>query len=111
MNDLRRLTRPETIAEALADLEALLFAAGRPLASTEIARRLSLGEPEARSLLARMEEELARPGRGLQLREAAGKYRLETRADREEIVSALRAARGFRPRRLKPSPRSRSPSL
>ena len=97
MNDLRRLTRPETIADALADLEALLFAAGRPLAPTEIARRLSLGEPEARALLARMEEELARPGRGLQLREAAGKWRLETRADREEIVSALRAARGERP--------------
>ena len=97
MNETRRLLSPDAMTDALGDLEALLFAAGRPLALPEIARRLALGEPEARSLVARMEEELARPGRGLQLREAAGKWRLETRADREAVVAGLRAERGERP--------------
>lgn len=97
MSETLRLTSPDAVAGALGDLEALLFAAGRPLALSEIARRLALGEPEARALVARLEDELARPGRGLQLREAAGKWRLETRPDREEIVAALRAERGERP--------------
>jgi chromosome segregation and condensation protein ScpB len=44
-----------------------------------------------------MDDELARPGRGRQLREIAGKWQLEPRADREEIVSALRVERGGRP--------------
>jgi segregation and condensation protein B len=97
VSETLRLHSPDAVLHALADLEALLFAAGRPLALAEIARRLALGEPEARALLARMDDELARPGRGLQLRETAGKWRLETRADREEIVSALRVERGERP--------------
>ncbi len=97
MSDARRLGSPGALLDALGNLEALLFAAGRPLGLAEIARRLALAEPEAGALLARLEAELARPGRGLQLREAAGKWRFETRSDREEIVSALRAERGERP--------------
>ena len=97
MNGTRQLHSPDAITDALGDLEALLYAAVRPLALAEIARRLALGEPEARALVARMEEELARPGRGLQLREAAGRWRLETRADREVVVAGLRAERCERP--------------
>ena len=96
MSEILRLTSPDAVAGALGDLEALLFAASRPLGISEIARRLALGELEARALVVRMVDELARPGRGLQLREAAGKWRLETRPDREAIVSALRIARGER---------------
>jgi segregation and condensation protein B len=93
----RDLDDPEEKAAALGDLEALLFAAARPLSLAEIARRLYLEEPRAAELVDLLDQELSRPERGLQLREAGAKWRLETRPDREDIVAGLRAERGARP--------------
>ncbi len=84
-------------AAALGDLEALLFAAARPLSLAEIARRLYLDEAQAEALVGLFEQALNQPGRGLQLREAGTKWRLETRPDREDIVAGLRAERSARP--------------
>jgi segregation and condensation protein B len=93
----RDLDSPEERAAALGDLEALLFAAARPLSLAEIARRLYLDELQAAELVDLLDRQLSRPGRGLQLREAGAKWQLETKPDREDIVAALRAERGARP--------------
>jgi segregation and condensation protein B len=93
----RDLDSPEERAAALGDLEALLFAAARPLSLAEIARRLYLDELQAAELVDLLDRQLSRPGRGLQLREAGAKWQLETKPDREDIVAGLRAERGARP--------------
>ncbi len=93
----RPLDTPGEREEALGDLEALLFAAGRAMTLAELARRLCVDERAAAELVRAMEAALARPGRGLQLREAGGRWRLETRADRGDLVTALGRDRGVRP--------------
>jgi segregation and condensation protein B len=93
----RDLDDPQERAAALGDLEALLFAAARPLSLAEIARQLYLDEEQAVNLLDLLNRQLSRPGRGLQLREAGAKWQLETKPDREDIVACLRAERGARP--------------
>jgi segregation and condensation protein B len=93
----RDLNEAQERATALGDLEALLFAAARPLSLAEIARRLYLEEPQAAVLVDLLGHQLSRPERGLQLREAGTKWRLETKADREDVVAPLRAERGARP--------------
>jgi segregation and condensation protein B len=93
----RDLDNRQERAAALGDLEALLFAAARPLSLPEIARWLYLEEPQASELVGLLDQELSRPERGLQLREAGAKWQLETRADREDVVAGLRAERGARP--------------
>lgn len=93
----RDLDDPREKAAALGDLEALLFAAARPLALPEIARRLYLEELQAAELVDLLHKELSRPERGLQLRHAGAKWRLETKPDREDVVAGLRFERGARP--------------
>ena len=93
----RDLDDPQERAAALGDLEALLFAAARPLSLAEIARRLYLDEPQAEGLIDLLDRELGRPERGLQLRSTGAKWQLETKADREDVVQSLRAERGARP--------------
>jgi len=93
----RELDDPQERASALGDLEALLFAAARPLSLSEIARRLYLEEPQAAELVEQLGQELSQPARGLQLREAGARWRLETKPDREDVVAGLRAERGARP--------------
>ena len=93
----RNLDDPQEKAAALGDLEALLFAAARPLSLPEIARRLYLEELQAAELVDLLDQELSRPERGLQLRDAEAKWQLETRADREDVIAGLRAERGARP--------------
>ena len=93
----RDLDDPRERAAALGDLEALLFAASRPLSLPEIGRRLYLEEPQASELVDMLQTELNQPARGLQLREAGAKWRLETKPDREDVVASLRAERGARP--------------
>ena len=93
----RDLNEAQERATALGDLEALLFAAARPLSLPEIARRLYLEEPQAAELVDLLDQELSRPERGLQLRDAGAKWQLETKLDREDVVAGLRAERGARP--------------
>ena len=67
------------------------------MAVAEIGRRLYLDEAQSDELVGLLQEALDHPARGLQLREAAGKWRLETRLDREDVVAGLRGERGARP--------------
>jgi segregation and condensation protein B len=83
--------------QAAAELEALLFAANRPLAPGFLAKRIYIEESQAVGLLRALAAELEKPSRGLQLREAAGKWRLETKPGHEEVIASLRVERGEKP--------------
>ncbi len=85
------------LEDALGELEALLFAAARPLTAVQIARRLSLDEPQAEALLALLAARLQQPSRGLQLRHTGTGWRLETKPQHSEIIAAERTARREKP--------------
>ena len=82
---------------ALGELEALLFAAPRPWTAAQIGRRLSLAEAEAGCLLGELAAALKPPSRGLQVREAGGKWRLETKTEHEGLLAGVRVERGLKP--------------
>ena len=94
---MRDLATAEQRDEALGELEALLFAAARPLTVLQIARRLSLDETQARELVAVLAARLEQPARGLQLREAGAGWRLETKPEHSDVIAAERAARREKP--------------
>jgi segregation and condensation protein B len=79
------------------ELEALLFAASRPLSTRVLARNLDLSEEQTLALLSNFASDLALPGRGLQLREMAGAWRLETKPIHANLVAAIRRGKGERP--------------
>ena len=93
----RNLENEDERKQAKAEMEALLFAASRPLSGVLIARRLYIEEGEATEMLGRLQEELRDPSRGLQLREAAGKWRLETKSELEDVIAVERVKRGEKP--------------
>ncbi len=93
----RNLQDEDERKQAQAELEALLFAASRPLSTALIARRLYIEEGEAAEMLGRFQDELRDPSRGLQLRKAAGKWRLETKPELEDVIAVERVKRGEKP--------------
>ncbi len=68
-------------------LECILFVADRALKTSEIARALKVSEGEALSLLQEFAETLR--GRGLQLEEVAGGWRLSTKPEYAEYIRRL----------------------
>ena len=85
-------------SNVVAALEALLFAAGRPLSADELARLLDLEQPLIEAAAQRLAAELERT-RGLELRRVAGGWQLVTRAELAAIVARLNP-----PRRARLSP-------
>jgi segregation and condensation protein B len=94
---VRDLSDAAELEEALGELEALLFAAGRALTTAQLARRLFLSDEQAGDLLAAYRLRLEEPSRGLQLREAGGRWRLETKPRHNDVIAAERAARREKP--------------
>ncbi len=81
----------------LGELEALLFAAGKPWSTSRIARKLALSEAETAGLLGELALGLEVPSRGLQLREATGNWSLETKREHEDLLASVRIERGQKP--------------
>ena len=79
----------EEKSPSLGALEALLFASPSPLSPGDLSRLLGVSRPEVEQLLARLEEELARPERGLSLRRVAGGVRLMTRPEYAPLVEKV----------------------
>lgn len=79
------------------ELEALLFASSRPLSTRVLARNLDLGDEHTLALLGEFASDLALPERGLQLREIAGTWRLETKPIHANLVATIRRGKGERP--------------
>lgn len=84
-------------------LEALLFAADEPLSLRKLGALVEEGSSgELRAALEELRADYATPGRGLQIAEIAGGYRLLTRPELAPWLSRLFAAPG-RPRLSQPA--------
>ena len=92
--ELTKGSRQLTGAELYAAVEALLFAADRPVTAAQIARALPQGinAREVRKQLKAIGEELEDAQRGYQLREIAGGWQLLTCERFGEYVTKLRKA-------------------
>lgn len=75
--------------EYKAALEAVLFAAGEPLAVPEIASTMMVDKPLVWELLSELEKDYQVQGRGLMIREIAGGYQLVTKPAYFSIVNNL----------------------
>ena len=93
----RDLGQAAEMKAALGELEALLFAAGKPWSTSRIARRLALSEAETALLLGELASSLQAPSRGLRLREASGSWSLETKREHEDLLGSVRIERGQKP--------------
>jgi segregation and condensation protein B len=80
----------------IGELEALLFAASRPLSVKVMAKRLEVTEEQTVELVQRLQEDLTAANRGLQLRAMGGNWRLETKPEHADAVQSIRAERGER---------------
>jgi len=98
--DLEVGTHELTGAEIYAAVEALLFAADRPVTPAQISRALPQGvnAREVRRQLKAMREELEDAERGFELREIAGGWQLLTREKFADYVAKLKKTAG--PRKL-----------
>jgi segregation and condensation protein B len=90
-------------AEVYAAVEALLFAADKPVSAAQIARALPSGinAREVRGELKAIQEELSSGERGFELREIAGGWQLFSRGKFAPYVAKLKKAAGAR--KLTPS--------
>ena len=70
----------------LSQLEAVLFAAGEPLAVSKLAQALQLTEEELRPLLEEYRQELEQPQRGFRLVWLEDCVQLTTKREHEEVV-------------------------
>lgn len=73
----------------LGALEALLFAAGEPMAVGELAGVLHIEKAQVWNLLSALKEQYAAENRGLMLREVDGGYQLVTKPEFYQLLTAL----------------------
>lgn len=86
MSDERGILTPLQAA-----LEAVLFAAAEPLSAERVAEILDIEADEALELLLELRRDYDYGGRGIELVEVAGGYRLMTRPDLALFVQRLRS--------------------
>ena len=78
-------------------LEALLFAAARPLTLKAIACGLNLSEEQLEQALAELGQDLEFADRGLRLRRVVGGWRLETKPEHAAVIAACAPMLAVRP--------------
>ena len=89
-NEAEHVRRFASEAELLSAIEALLFAAGDPLAEEVIADICDLSRDEARAAVHQLKRKYQRdPQSGLMLREVNGSYLLSTRPELVDVVGRL----------------------
>lgn len=80
--------------ELTAILEALLFVSGEPLPLARLASTIgTVSKAEVQQALGNLQEQLAHDGRGIQLVQVAGGYRLATKADCAPWLKRLEKAK------------------
>lgn len=85
MEELETLPAGDDIRPAV---EAMLLVSTDPLPAGDVARACKVGAAEARRALRDLSEEYARTGRGFQLREVAGGWRLYTHPACHDLIEA-----------------------
>jgi len=76
-------------AQLRAAVEAVLFIVESPVSAGQIAVVVQRPQPEVESALAEIAESYRRPGRGIELREVAGAWRVYTRPELAAVVEAF----------------------
>jgi segregation and condensation protein B len=77
----------------LGELEAVLFAAGEPVAVPRLAEILDLTKPQVWDLVSQLTEALKADNRGLMVREVGGGFQLCTKKEFDESVNQLAASK------------------
>ena len=77
------------MADLKGSLEAVLFAAGRPVGEAELAEILQTNAETVRTTLSALSETLSARGSGLTIREAAGGWQMVTRPEHFAYVEKL----------------------
>jgi segregation and condensation protein B len=77
----------------LGELEAVLFAAGEPVAVPRLAEILDLTKPQVWDLVSQLTEALKADNRGLMVREVGGGFQLCTKIEFDESVNQLAASK------------------
>lgn len=72
--------------ELKAILEAVIYITDEPLESKQIAQALQQSQERVDAALGELVEEFSRPGRGLQIREIAGGFKMATKPEHHEAV-------------------------
>jgi len=72
--------------DVMGAVEAMLFVADEPVTVTAMAAVLGVPEPQVAEAVARLAASLADAGRGIELRQVAGGWRLYTRPAHAEVV-------------------------
>ena len=80
---------PAPVPDPTAALEALLFVSDAPLSTAVLAAALDLTPASTAGLLDRLRRTLDATGRGVELREVAGGWRLTTRLELDPVVTRL----------------------
>ncbi len=73
----------------LSALEALLFAAGKPLGIGEIAELMTMEKPQVWELVSTLQQRYQAEDRGLMIREVAGGFQLVTKPEHYELLTQL----------------------
>ena len=80
----------DSVTELVGIMESLLFSSGEPVGLAKLSEAAGVDERTAKSLLGRLSESYADPGRGLELIELNGKYQLCSKLSYRGNVMRLR---------------------
>ena len=67
-------------------IEAILFAAGRPVSQKELVLSLEIAEEDIESIIANMQEEYREQARGIEIIKIENNYQLGTKKDLQEFI-------------------------
>lgn len=79
-------TRKMEINKIKAIIEAILFAAGRPVSQKELVLSLEIAEENIESIIASMQEEYREQARGIEIIKIENNYQLGTKKDLREFI-------------------------
>ncbi|WP_088369806.1 SMC-Scp complex subunit ScpB [endosymbiont 'TC1' of Trimyema compressum] len=75
--------------DLIASLECALFVSNDPLSIETLSQLLSVNKEELIDLIESYGESLATPGRGIELKEVAGGYKLQTKKEYDSLIESI----------------------
>ena len=73
----------------IASLECALFVSNDPLSIETLSQLLIVNKEELRDLIESYGESLATPAKGLELKEVAGGYKLQTKKEYDSLIESI----------------------
>ena len=75
--------------DLVASLECALFVSNDPLSLDTLSQLLHVDEDELREIIESYGQSLATPGRGIELKEVAGGFKLQTKKEYDELIESI----------------------